>query len=205
MAIPVWAQTDQASPSSVLLEKAIENNRELLAVRQRVEEARGLLRQAGVRPAPTLETSAATGRPLATVGEEQFGFGIAQTFETAGKRSKRIRVAEAQLALAGAEYDERVRQLRFEVRSRYAEYATEAERLRIVERLRDAYQRSLDLNEGAGCAGGRGSVGARPAPGRSQPDRGATRGDPRQDGSGPCRARPTGRLERSACHRASAN
>ncbi len=147
MAIPVWAQTDQASPSSVLLEKAIENNRELLAVRQRVEEARGLLRQAGVRPAPTLETSAATGRPLATVGEEQFGFGIAQTFETAGKRSKRIRVAEAQLALAGAEYDERVRQLRFEVRSRYAEYATEAERLRIVERLRDAYQRSLDLTK----------------------------------------------------------
>ena len=31
---------------------AVEKNRELLALRQRVAEARGLLKQAGVRPAP---------------------------------------------------------------------------------------------------------------------------------------------------------
>jgi len=145
MAIPGWAQTDQALSSSVLLARALENNRELLAARQRVEEARGLLQQAGVRPAPTLEATGTTGRPLATVGEEQFGVGIAQIFETAGKRSKRMHLAEKQLALAEAEYDERVRQLRFEVRFRFAEYATEAERLQIVERLLGAYQRSLDL------------------------------------------------------------
>ncbi len=146
MAIPVWPQTDQVS-SSVLLARAIENNRELLAAKQRVEEARGLLRQAGVRPAPTLEATGTTGRPLGTLGEEQFGAGVSQTFETAGKRSKRMQVAKRQLALAEAEYDERVRQLRFEVRFRFAEYATEAERLQIFERLRESYQRSLDLME----------------------------------------------------------
>ena len=145
LAVPGWAQTKPDSPPSALLAKAIENNRDLLAVRQRIDEARGLLRQAGVRPAPTLEASGTTGRPLGTVGEEQFGAGISQTLETAGKRPLRIRVAEKQLALAEAEYDERVRQLRFEVRARYAEYAAEGERLQIVERLQQAYRRSLEL------------------------------------------------------------
>jgi cobalt-zinc-cadmium efflux system outer membrane protein len=145
LAAPGWCQQGKASLSGELVAQAIQNNRELLAVRQRAEEARGLLKQAGVRPAPTLEANGVTGRPLGTKGEEQFGAGVAQTFETGGKRSKRLQVAEKQLALAEAEYDERVRQLRFEIRSRWAEYASEAERLAIVERLGEAYRRSLEL------------------------------------------------------------
>jgi cobalt-zinc-cadmium efflux system outer membrane protein len=145
LAVPAWAQPSPGSAPSALLATAIENNRDLRAVRQRIDEARGLLRQAGIRPAPTLEVSGTTGRPLGTVGEEQFGAGISQTMETAGKRSKRMQIAEKQLALAQAEYDERVRLLRFEVRARYAEYAADAERLQIVERLQQAYRSSLEL------------------------------------------------------------
>jgi len=59
----------QAESSSELLTMAIQENRELLAVKQRAEEARGMLRQAGVRPALTLEASGVTGRPLGTKGE----------------------------------------------------------------------------------------------------------------------------------------
>ena len=55
-----------------LIRLAIENNRELAALRQRLPEARGLLRQAGARLAPTLQFSGTTGRPLRTVGEEQY-------------------------------------------------------------------------------------------------------------------------------------
>ena len=91
LAVPGLAQTKPDSSPSALLAKAIESNRDLLAVSQRIDEARGLLRQAGVRPAPTLEASGTTGRPLGTVGEEQFGAGISQTLETAGKRPLRIR------------------------------------------------------------------------------------------------------------------
>ena len=67
----VRAQAPSPSPVNVgdLLRLATENNRELSALRQRLPEARGLLRQAGTRPAPTLEFSGTTGRPLATVGE----------------------------------------------------------------------------------------------------------------------------------------
>ena len=52
-----------------LVRLAIENNRELAALRQRLPEARGLRRQAETRPVPTLEFSGTTGRPLGTVGE----------------------------------------------------------------------------------------------------------------------------------------
>ncbi|MCC7157568.1 MAG: TolC family protein [Bryobacterales bacterium] len=140
-----WPQRTPAASSGELLVIAIQNNRELSAVRQRAEEARGLLKQAGVRPALTLEATGATGRPLGTPGEEQYGAGFSQTFETAGKRSRRIEVVEKQLALAEAEYDERVRQLRFEIRARYAELAGESERLGILDRLHAAYGQSLQL------------------------------------------------------------
>jgi cobalt-zinc-cadmium efflux system outer membrane protein len=141
----VWAQSQPPSAQAALLETAIRNNRDLLAVRQRAEEARGLLRQAGVRPAPVLETSGTTGRPLGTRGEEQFSAALSQTVLTAGKRSKRMLVAEKQLALAEVEYAERLRQLRFEIRARYADYSAESDRLRIICDLQQTYRRSLEL------------------------------------------------------------
>ena len=55
-----------------LIQQAFEKNREILAAQQRVAEARGLLRQAGVRPVPTVESNAGSGRPLGTQGEEEF-------------------------------------------------------------------------------------------------------------------------------------
>ena len=58
----VFGQVPEAPASSVeqLVQQAFERNREILAARQRVEEARGLLRQAGVRPVPTVEVNAGT-------------------------------------------------------------------------------------------------------------------------------------------------
>ena len=63
-----------ASSSGVeqFIQRAFDQNREILAAQQRVAESRGLLRQAGVRPAPTIESNAASGRPLGTKGEEEF-------------------------------------------------------------------------------------------------------------------------------------
>ena len=141
----VWAQPDAPATLNDLVIRATQNNRDVLAVRQRLEEAKGLLRQAGVRPAPTLDVGGVTGRPLATVGEEQFSAGISREFETAGKRSKRIDVAEKQLALAEAEYHERVRQLRFEISSRYADFTSDVERIRVIDRLIEATRTSIEL------------------------------------------------------------
>ena len=141
----VWAQSDVPVSLNDLVIRATQSNRDLLAVRQRLEEAKGLLRQAGVKPAPTLDVGGVTGRPLATVGEEQFTAGISREFETAGKRSKRIEVAEKQLAIAEAEYQERVRQFRFEISSRYADFTADVERIRVIDHLREATRRSIEL------------------------------------------------------------
>lgn len=141
-ALPAWSQT---LTFTELLAKAEQNNREVASVRQRAEEARGLLRQAGTRPALTLDASGASGRALGTVGEEQFSAGFSKTLETGGKRSRRLELAETQVALAVTEYEERVRQLRFELRLRYADFAGESTRLAVVTRLIESMQQSLEV------------------------------------------------------------
>jgi cobalt-zinc-cadmium efflux system outer membrane protein len=71
----------------------IANNGDLLATRERIDEARGLARQAGVRPAAILGLRGTTGKPLGTLGEEQYGAEVSQTIETFRKRGKRVAVA----------------------------------------------------------------------------------------------------------------
>ena len=84
--------TGHAQDAQALVDLAIAHNRDLLATQQRIQEAQALLRQAGVRPAPTIEVEGATGRPLGTVGEEEFSVGYFYPIETGGKREKRIQV-----------------------------------------------------------------------------------------------------------------
>ncbi len=140
-----WAQPTDPASLNDLVNRAVQNNRDLLAVRQRIDEAKGLLRQAGVRPALNLDVGGVTGRPLATLGEEQFSAGISREFETAGKRSKRIEVATKLLALAEAEYQDRVRQLRFELGTRYADFAADLERVGVIDRWIEATRRSIEI------------------------------------------------------------
>ena len=104
-----------------LTRQAFEQNHEILAALQRVAEACGLLRQAGVRSAPTVESNAASGRPLGTKGEEEFSVGYFQPIETGGQRTKRVMVAEKGLELAEAELAERKRQLAYGIKTRYCD------------------------------------------------------------------------------------
>lgn len=142
--LPGWGQTPSTGWRE-LLQHATQHNQELLAIQQEIGEARGAFRQAGLRPAPALEISGATGRPLLTKGEEQFGAAFSQTLEAGGKRSSRVAVASHEIALAEARYGEGLRQLRFQLRTRYAEYVSQAERLAIAEEVLRSWRQSLDL------------------------------------------------------------
>ncbi len=132
----LWSQTP-ASPSGAdqLIEQAFARNREILAAQQRVTEARGLLRQAGVRPVPTVEVNAGSGRPLGTQGEEDYSVGYFQPLELGGKRSKRLAVAERGLDLAEAEVAERKRQLAFEIRTRFIEAVSNQRKVEAIDRI----------------------------------------------------------------------
>jgi cobalt-zinc-cadmium efflux system outer membrane protein len=131
----VFGQTPESPGVDQLIQQAFEQNREILAGRQRVEEARGLLRQAGVRPVPTVESSADSGRPLGTKGEEEVTVGYFQPMETGGKRPKRVLVAEQGVELAEAELAERKRQLAYDIKVRYIDAVAAKEKVEAIDRI----------------------------------------------------------------------
>jgi outer membrane protein TolC len=148
-AILLGAQQASSSLSTVddLVRAGIANNKDLAAVRERIEEAKGLARQAGVRPAPTLEVSGATGKPLGTIGQEEYGADYSQPIETFGKRGKRIRVAEFSIGIAEAELQQRSVQLAFEIEAAYAELSAERHKLKLLSDLIGLDQDTLRLTE----------------------------------------------------------
>ena len=83
-AILASAQQPTNAMASVddLVRAGIANNRDLASARARIDEARGQVRQAGVHPAANLDLTGATGEPLGTTGEDQYGAGLSKTFET---------------------------------------------------------------------------------------------------------------------------
>lgn len=145
------AETQQV-PSTLstvddLVRAGIANNKDLAAIRERIAEARGLARQAGVRPAPSLGLNGATGKPLGTLGEEQYGAEYSQAIETFGKRGKRIRVAEFSVGIAEADLQQRSTQLAYDITAAYAEVSAERHKLKLLSDLIGLNQYTLRLTE----------------------------------------------------------
>jgi len=149
---PALLMGAQQAPSSLstvddLVRAGIANNKDLAAVRERITEAQGLTRQAGVRPAPTLGLNGTTGKPLGTIGEEQYGAEYSQPIETFGKRGRRIRVAEFSVGVAEADLQQRSAQLAYEITAAYAEVSAERHKLKLLSDLIALNQETLRLTE----------------------------------------------------------
>jgi cobalt-zinc-cadmium efflux system outer membrane protein len=150
--LPTFLLGAQQAPSAIstvdeLVRTGIANNKDLAAVRERIAEAKGLTRQAGVRPAPTLGLDGATGKPLGTIGEELYSAEYSQPIETFGKRGKRIRVAEFSIGIAEADLQQRSTQLAFEITAAYAELSAERHKLKLLSGLIGLNQDTLRLTE----------------------------------------------------------
>lgn len=118
-----------------LVDMAVQRNRDFLAVKQRLAETQGLLRQAGVRPASALEIEESTGRPFGSRGEQVFSAGYFHTIETFGKRDKRIAVAHKSTEAVEADLADRLRLLTLDVKVRYAQAVREQQKLDTIQRL----------------------------------------------------------------------
>ena len=128
------AAQDRPHTVDELVRIALDRNRELLAARERVAEAQGLLRRAGVRPNPTLEVDYGAGGPLGSPGTDELFLRYAQPIELGGKRGKRQAIGQSGVAAAEAEFAARTRQLVFEVKMRAAEVrAAHAKRAALAE------------------------------------------------------------------------
>lgn len=128
-----------------LVEQALRRNPDLLAARQRLAEAQGLLRQAGIRPNPAIDFSVANGDVMASRGERQFEVGYSHIFELGGKRTRRVDVAQIAATLAGLDVANQERQLRAEVKSRYVEALAAMRNLGNAQRLLELNRKSYEL------------------------------------------------------------
>jgi len=104
-------------------------------------------RLAGTRPLPIVEFSGTTGRPLGTIGEEQYSASYNYTIETGNKRSRRIDVADLGIALVGAELEGRSRELVFELAVLYAGATAQQRKLARLDQLTELNRENLRLTE----------------------------------------------------------
>jgi cobalt-zinc-cadmium efflux system outer membrane protein len=137
----------QGASSSDLVRRALTTNTELAAARLEVERARGRLRQAGLRPNPTIDFEQTTGRLTGSAGERETSVGFALPLEISGQRSARVNLAQAELEAAEAEVADRERRLAAEVRATYAEVLAAIRELEIMENLTDVDQQTARVVE----------------------------------------------------------
>jgi len=132
---------------------ALSRNPDILAARQKLHEAEGLLRQAGLRPNPALDVSVSNGDLLGSSGEREFAFGYSHTLELGGKREKRLEVARQNLELARDEIANRERLLSADVKIRCAQVLALVRSLQNTEELFRLTGQSLDLAKARTAAG----------------------------------------------------
>jgi outer membrane protein, heavy metal efflux system len=128
-----------------LAQTALAQNKTLQAAREQLRQAEGRLKQAGLRPNPSLDLSRTTDVLFANEGETAFGVTLSQPFELGGKRLKRIQVAEAEVELAKAELAEAERQLIGQLRTAYLRAAETSSRLNFLERSRGLNQQMIQV------------------------------------------------------------
>jgi outer membrane protein, heavy metal efflux system len=115
-----------------LVRYAIAHNGELAAARQMIAEARGKLRQAGVRPNPKIESS---GTHAVTTSDTMSMVGAELPLELGGRRKARVEVAQRELEMREAEVADFERKLAAEARAKYSEVIATARNLRFTEDL----------------------------------------------------------------------
>ncbi len=115
-----------------LVRYALDHNGELQAARQMIAEARGRLRQAGLKPNPMLEASESQ---AVTGPDNNQMIGIELPLELYGRRKARVAVAEREVEMREAEVRDFERRLAAETRMKYADVIAAARNLKFTEDL----------------------------------------------------------------------
>jgi cobalt-zinc-cadmium efflux system outer membrane protein len=111
---------------------AIANNDEIEALRKEAEAGEELIRQARLRPNPTLGIS---GSKMLDLPNNSLMIEGGLPLELGGRRGARIRVAESELEIRRLAVAERERQVAAEVRALFGESLASAFKLRFIEEM----------------------------------------------------------------------
>jgi cobalt-zinc-cadmium efflux system outer membrane protein len=118
--------------ASALVRYALAHNGELMAARLMIAEARGRLRQAGLKANPMLEAS---GTRAANAPDNKLMVGAELPLELGGRRGARVVVATAELQVREAEVADFERKLSAETRMKYSDAIATARNLKFTEDL----------------------------------------------------------------------
>ncbi len=122
----------QGKTADELVALAIENNGEIAALRKEAEAAEALIRQARLRPNPSLELSGT--KQIGGADNSQMVEGSVP-LELGGRRAARIRVAERELEIRRLAVAERERQTAAEVRAKFGEALANILKLKFAEEM----------------------------------------------------------------------
>jgi cobalt-zinc-cadmium efflux system outer membrane protein len=124
----------QGSSSIDLVHRALSSNAQLSASRLEINRARARLRQAGLRPNPSVDFEQQSG-VFNSPGERATSIGLSAPLELAGQRRRRIDLAQAELEAAEADIADRERRLASDVRLAYIETLAAVRELEVTQNL----------------------------------------------------------------------
>jgi cobalt-zinc-cadmium efflux system outer membrane protein len=163
LTLPVLLLLDPSLSAEVLtweraFSRFLERNPTVLAEKEKLEIARGRLRQADVLPNPTLVYSQ-EGYPLGQpdvnfLGDQEFFIGGRQRLELGGKRERRVELAQLELEAEQTRYSDFLRLKRREVGRLFVVAGFAQQRESLLEkchetygRLREVHRKRLELGE----------------------------------------------------------
>ncbi|HZF41601.1 MAG TPA: TolC family protein [Blastocatellia bacterium] len=124
----------QGSSSIDLVRRALTSNAQLAATRLEIDRASARLRQAGLRPNPSVDFEQQNG-VFNSPGERGTTIGFSMPLELAGQRGRRIDLARAELEASEADVADRERRLASEVRLAFIETLAALRELEVTQNL----------------------------------------------------------------------
>ncbi|MBT0663093.1 TolC family protein [Geobacter pelophilus] len=149
---PVFAETQKLALPQVI-EVSLQNNGDLKSFREEkgIRDA-GKIR-AGLLPNPTLDFEAGTGALTGSSAENSLSLGVSQEFFLAGKREKRLTIAEQELEMYRWQLADRERALRDEVKTAFYDVILAEQRIVLTDRAIALNRQLLDVTKERLAAG----------------------------------------------------
>jgi cobalt-zinc-cadmium efflux system outer membrane protein len=124
-----------------LIARALERHPDIEAARFEVDAAAGRVRQAGLRPNPTLDL----GGQRALGPDNNVMVGLTVPLDLNGRKAGRVGVAERELELRRAQLADRERRLRAEIRMKAGEVLAARRNVATTRELLDANRQAVDV------------------------------------------------------------
>lgn len=142
---PARAQSNPDLRADELVRLAAQYNDVFLARKQQIIQAGGSLVESALRPPPRASIAIGSGRVVNSPGYDEGIADFTYTFETAGKRQKRMSVAEIGVDIARSDLAEAYRLLAFDVKAQYGAAAAERVKLNEIQRLLEITTQDVNI------------------------------------------------------------